>query len=161
MPTKRLRSIGPALGLVVDKVLLRKVGWTVATEIELEVDAERQVIVLSKAQARRALHAAPAPLRATRRRGGGLTMSVDPTRTNGDANGRHPMPLSVKLREAELHCPGCGAVSFVDERTPCDVIDWELSRFRCPHCWQVVCFALTVTQVKAGNVSSRRSKVLR
>ena len=71
------------------------------------------------------------------------------------------MRASVRVREAELCCPTCGVVSWVDGRTPRDVIDWDLSRFRCPHCWQEVCFAVTVTQVKAGDVSSRRSKVLR
>jgi hypothetical protein len=50
MPTKRLCSIGPALGLVIDKVLLKRVGWDVGTEIELQADASQKIIVLSRAR---------------------------------------------------------------------------------------------------------------
>jgi hypothetical protein len=35
------------LGLVIDKFLLRRVGWDIGTEIELQADAGQKIIVLS------------------------------------------------------------------------------------------------------------------
>lgn len=68
------------------------------------------------------------------------------------------MPLQVTLRSAELHCPDCGVTTWVDERSPRHVIDWELSRFCCPRCWSMTSFAIVAAQVKDAGGRRRRRR---